>query len=117
MRSVLLLALLLVPACSGDANERPIEGVSPDATSVRPAPAAGAPLVLEAPTEPALEPEPAPTEPVGPPPNISFQIPELGQFEVITWAEAERRAVAKVGPDTFQTEANRLRAEILGRRR
>jgi len=110
------LLLLLVPACGGEAAAPPIEGVSPDA-QLPSAQAAEAPLVLEAPTEPAPEPEETPAPPAGPPPKISFEIGDLGRFEVITWAEAERLAAAKVGPDTFQTEANRLRAEILGRRR
>ncbi len=117
MRSMLLLAVLLIPACGGDPSEQPVDGVSPDATSIRSAPVAEEPLVLEAPAEPVAELEKTPTAPEGPPTKISFEIAELGRFEVITWAEAERRATAKVGPDTFQTEVNRLRAEILGRRR
>lgn len=117
MRRSLLAASLALTACGLNDPVPAPEGVSPLASAPVVA-TTPEPTVLQAPPELPDEAPPVVLAPVaGPAPKTVFEIQPLGRFEVITWAEAERQAVAKIGPDNFQSELNRLRADILGRRR
>jgi hypothetical protein len=119
MRTLLFPIALLLAACGASDPLPAPEGVAPlgTAPTVAPAPA---PIVLEAPPE---RPE-APVEEAAATPTVDapaamlvFEVEPLGRFEVITWAEAERRATERIGPDTFQSELGRLRADVLRRAR
>jgi hypothetical protein len=119
MRTLLVSVGLLLAACGASDPLPAPDGVAPlgPAPTVAPAPA---PIVLEAPPErpetPAVE-APATAIEDKPAAMLVFEVEPLGRFEVITWAEAERRATERIGPDTFQSELGRLRADVLRRAR
>lgn len=116
MRHILVAAALGLSACWGAEPPPPTTGISPG-DPVPASPEAARPLVLEAPAEIPS----APADAV-PPPTVAaartvFEVDPLGRFEVVTWEEAARRAEARITAGNLQTEVNRLRVEILGRRR
>ncbi|MBL8862987.1 MAG: hypothetical protein JNK02_13395 [Planctomycetes bacterium] len=80
------------------------------AAAVPPAPARAVELARPAPDRPA----PAPSEGQGPttPSELGPDLADLGPFEVETWAQAARRADARVARAEARAELERLRTEI-----
>jgi len=117
MRPIVFAFGLLLAACGASDPLPAPEGVAPlaSAPTVAHAPAT---VVLEAPPERPAEPAVAAPAPADvPAAMLVFEVEPLGRFEVITWAEAERRAAERIGPDSFQSELARLRTDVFGRRR
>ncbi len=118
MKRALLLVCVAVGACGSEEPTPTPEPVSPRATLPM---AEVEPRVLElaepAAAEPVAPDAAAAVTPEVPQATIAFEIESIGQFEVVTWAEAERRAAAKIEADSFQSEMTRLRIDIANRRR
>lgn len=116
MKSLTVLLALTCAACTPDSPAPDVAGISPDrAAPTQPAPRAE--VELSAPA--AQAPTPATTEAVvvAPSAKIVFEIAPYGRFEVVTWAEAARRAEAQITRENGQAELRRLRQDLLGRRR
>jgi hypothetical protein len=120
MRPIVFAVGLLLAACGASDPLPAPEGVAPLGAAPSAAPASSAPIVLEEPPplpDAPVDEAPAASIPDGPPAMLVFEVEPLGRFEVITWAEAERRATERIGPDSYQSELGRLRADVLRRSR
>ncbi|MBL8861062.1 MAG: hypothetical protein JNK02_03540 [Planctomycetes bacterium] len=115
VHAALGLALVLLAACGEAPKTEPV-GLGPEGL---PSPLPSQPRPADLAEPGADRPAPGPGEaPAGAQTaQIVFEIEPLGRFEVVSWAEALRRAEGRITAGNAQDELRRLRQDLLGRRR